>query len=147
MVYKEEIRDLFTVSDDYYLAHCISVDFALGAGIAREFNKKFDMRRKLKERCFNLSDYMVRCNLDGTCVLIDHVLNLVTKQKYFHKPTYDSLQQALYAARQICIRNNIKKIAMPQIGCGLDRLSWTEVSRIIQQVFGDMEIEILVCKL
>lgn len=26
MVYKEEVRDLFSVPDDYYLAHCISAD-------------------------------------------------------------------------------------------------------------------------
>lgn len=47
MTYREEIRDLFTDSDEYYLAHCISADFALGAGIAVEFDKRFDMRRKL----------------------------------------------------------------------------------------------------
>ena len=34
----EEKRDLFDVSEDYYLAHCISADFALGAGIAKEVN-------------------------------------------------------------------------------------------------------------
>lgn len=27
MTYKEEIRDLFSVPNDYYLAHCISADF------------------------------------------------------------------------------------------------------------------------
>ena len=27
MQYREEVRDLFSVSDDYYLAHCISADF------------------------------------------------------------------------------------------------------------------------
>ena len=32
-----EKRDLFTVPDAYYLCHCISADFALGAGIAKRF--------------------------------------------------------------------------------------------------------------
>lgn len=40
MIYKEEKRDLFSVPNDYYLAHCISADFALGKGIAVEFNKQ-----------------------------------------------------------------------------------------------------------
>jgi hypothetical protein len=55
MIYKEEIRDLFSVSEDYYLAHCISADFALGAGIAVEFVKRFNMRKKL-QTCFD--DYL-----------------------------------------------------------------------------------------
>ena len=40
MTIKEEKRDLFTMPEDYALAHCISADFALGAGIAKEFDKK-----------------------------------------------------------------------------------------------------------
>ena len=29
-----EQRDLFTVPNEYFLCHCVSSDFALGAGIA-----------------------------------------------------------------------------------------------------------------
>ena len=45
-----------------------------------------------------------------------------------------------------CEINNINKIAMPIIGCGLDRLEWNKVSQIIQDLFCDIDIEILVCK-
>ena len=38
MIYREEVRDLFSVPDDYYLAHCISADFGMGKGIVVEFN-------------------------------------------------------------------------------------------------------------
>lgn len=44
MIYKEEVKDLFTVTEDYYLAHCISADFGMGKGIVVEFNKRFDMK-------------------------------------------------------------------------------------------------------
>ena len=33
MVYREIYGDLFQVDKKYYLAHCISADFALGKGI------------------------------------------------------------------------------------------------------------------
>ena len=33
-------QNLFSISKDYALAHCISADYALGAGIAREFAKR-----------------------------------------------------------------------------------------------------------
>lgn len=47
MIYKEEKRDLFSVPDNYYLAHCTSADFALGKGIAVEFDKRFDWDKNL----------------------------------------------------------------------------------------------------
>lgn len=146
MIYKEEIRDLFTVSEDYYLAHCISADYALGAGIAVEFNKRFDMRRKLREEAPDYWEYMQLYNLQGECILIERVLNLVTKEKYFHKPTYKSMKQALNMMKRVCEANNITKVAMPVIGCGLDRLQWDKVSKMIKNIFEDIDIEILVCK-
>ena len=39
MIYNEIKEDLFKNKNEYYLAHCISKDFALGAGIAKDFNK------------------------------------------------------------------------------------------------------------
>lgn len=33
MLYKEEIKNLSTVQDDYVLAHCISAGFGMGKGI------------------------------------------------------------------------------------------------------------------
>lgn len=146
MTYKEEVRDLFSVPDDYYLAHCISGDYALGAGIAVEFNKRFDMRRKLKE---DYSDYwsdMKNFGYQGECILIDKVLNLLTKERYFHKPTYVSMRDSLKCMKIVCRANGIKKVAMPLIGCGLDRLKWDKVSAMIQEIFANEDIEILVCR-
>ena len=48
--------------------------------------------------------------------------------------------------RNYCEGSDIKKIAMPTIGCGLDRLEWNKVSDIIKEVFSEMSIEILICK-
>lgn len=146
MIHKEEKRDLFSVPDDYYLAHCISADFALGKGIAVEFNKRFNMRQKLKDEFLNFIDeYMHQYNLDAECIVIDRVLNLVAKERYYQKPTYNSMKQALEMMKVVCKANDIHKVAMPKIGCGLDRLEWDKVSEIIQDVFKDTDIEILVC--
>ena len=146
MTYKEEVRDLFSVSEDYYLAHCVSADFALGAGIAVEFNKHFDMRRKLLEEVPNYWQYLHCYGVLGGCVLIDRVFNLVTKENYWHKPTYESMRHALCGMKSICETNTIRKIAMPVIGCGLDRLKWNRVSDIIKEIFSETDIEILVCR-
>jgi hypothetical protein len=50
MIYKEEVRDLFSVPEEYYLAHCISADFGMGKGIVVEFNKRFNMKQVLQTK-------------------------------------------------------------------------------------------------
>ena len=148
MIYKEEVRDLFSVPEDYYLAHCISADFGMGKGIVVEFNKRFDMKNKLLAK---YPDYReIRYNylmFKGDCILEGKVLNLITKERYYQKPTYLTMKAALLTMRDICLNKNIKKIAMPTIGAGLDKLSWDMVSKEIQEVFCNTDVEILVCKL
>ena len=46
-----------------------------------------------------------------------------------------------------CNTFKIKKLAMPIIGCGLDKLEWSKVKDLIIQVFKNMDIEILICYL
>ena len=48
--------------------------------------------------------------------------------------------------KQLAVQHGIVKIAMPLLGCGLDRLNWDIVKYHIKQVFKDTDIEILVCK-
>ena len=55
------------------------------------------------------------------------------------------MREALNIAR-LRIPSECKKIAMPVIGCGLDRLEWCKVSEIIKEVFEGTDVEILVCK-
>ena len=92
MTIREEQRDLFTVPTDYILVHCISADFAMGAGIAKEF-----ARRGVKARLIENYYGMVKA---GDCVVTATTgwrleFNLVTKKKYWQKPTYNSLKAAL----------------------------------------------------
>lgn len=146
MTYREETRDLFTVSDDYYLAHCISADFKLGAGIAVEFDKRFNMRYELfYEFPDGYIDTMDKYHLEGECILIGKVLNIITKKRYYQKPSLSSMKEALSMTKEVCVGNNISKIAMPKIGCGLDKLHWEDVSALIKETFMDTNVEILVC--
>lgn len=154
MILKEEQRDLFSVPHGYYFAHCISGDFTLGAGIAVVFNELYNMRKKLKINMrkklkINISYDDCDCvNCDEHCaILIDNVFNLITKRKYYNKPTYNSLREALENMAEQVEEFKIEKIAIPQIGCGLDKLNWNLVKGIIEEVFEDIDVEILVCYL
>ena len=136
-----ENKDLFTMEQGYYLAHCISADFALGAGIAKAFDSVYNMRFKLFR---HYPDYEYHC---GDALLIDNVFNLVTKRKCWGKPTYESLRESLEMMREQLEFLDATKLAMPKIASGLDRLDWNHVYDIICEVFDDMDIEIVICEI
>ena len=145
MTLTEVHQDLFTVPKDYCLVHCINADFALGAGIAKEFAK-----RGVKEWLLNYS--LVTERKVGKCIITFETgwraeFNLITKEKYWQKPTYDSLKTALEEARVFCLPHSDIKLAMPKIGCGLDKLQWNKVKQIIEEVFANTDVEILVCSI
>lgn len=145
MIINEKQQDLFTVPQGYYLAHCISGDYALGAGIAKTFDKVYNMKFKL-HRDYAIPKGAKSANV-GRALLIDNVFNLVTKRRYFHKPTYDNLYDTLVNMKEQCEVFNITKLAMPKIATGLDGLDWEQVKDIIEDVFEDTNIEVLICYL
>jgi hypothetical protein len=79
------------------------------------------------------------------CILTGRVFNLVTKARSSGKPTYHSMSAALGRMKALALENNISRIAMPRIGCGLDRLDWARVRKMVKEEFRDTDIEILIC--
>lgn len=41
-------------------------------------------------------------------------------------------------------QNDVTKVALPRIGCGLDGLEWDKVKDILHEVFGNESVEIVV---
>ena len=110
----------------------------MGAGIATPMKKKFKLG--------GLENLPEADRKHPTCIYHNGVYNLITKKKYSDKPDYQTIRVSLVVMRNHALKNNIEKIAMPKIGCGLDQLSWGMVRAIIQELFEDTDIEILVCK-
>lgn len=140
MQFREIQQDLFAMDEAYTLAHCISADARMGAGIAVQFRERFGLQvlqEQAKQEALEI----------GRCYPVGRTLNLVTKTKFSNKPTYSSFTRAVQSMRDVCVEQEISKLAMPQIGCGLDRLKWDKVSGIIQDTFADTDVEIVVCTL
>ena len=72
------------------------------------------------------------------------VANLITKQYAYGKPTYETLRQSLENLKCFCEKFQYSHLAMPAIGCGLDRLEWSKVSKMIKDVFNDTSVSITV---
>jgi len=164
---KEICKDIFEWIEEnrkdniIILVHCISADFALGAGIAKAVNIKFGEKESLKRA------YPIRPTWDGhgfglitghpTIEEVSvhvHVCNLVTKEFYWEKPTYTTLQESLDYVKNLifCLASRAKqnnfgfKIVMPKIGCGLDKLDWTKVREMVLSWAGT-DFDVTVCHL
>lgn len=153
MTYREIKGNLFDVGPEYYLVHCISADFKMGAGIAKTFSD-LGCREEILDGWSGVYDYWENGDhIVWTSIPLmasrfpKGVCHLITKKRYFQKPTYDSLRKALLDMREsiLFVGEEGVKLAMPKIGCGLDRLEWDKVREIILSVFGQTDFEILVC--
>lgn len=62
-----------------------------------------------------------------------------------HKPNYKNLWSTLRHLKEDLTQNGIKKLAIPKLGCGLDLLDWRIVRNMIEVIFQESGIEVLVC--
>lgn len=140
MKYEEIEKDLFTIdySKKYYLVHCISVDCKLGRGIAVEFDMYFNLRKKLQALA---EDKRVL----GNVIKINRVFNLMTKFVCSDKPTFRIFALCMYRLKIMCEERDIKYLAMPKLGAGLDKLKWEKVRSCIKETFEHTDIDILIC--
>ncbi|XP_013414013.1 O-acetyl-ADP-ribose deacetylase 1 [Lingula anatina] len=134
----EKQGDLFSCEETSSLAHCISADVKMGKGIAVIFKRKFQGEEEIKRQG----------QTPGGLAVLKRgkrfVYYLVTKEKYWNKPTYDTLRSSLINMRMHCTENKVKELCMPKIGCGLDGLQWPRVKEIIKEVFDDSDMKLTV---
>lgn len=142
MNYKEKKINLFEMPKEYALGQCLSTDCDKKEGIVVQFNKKF---KGMMNFLSNMNPNVGECILYQKNENSQKVLNLFTKKKYFAKPTYASFEKSILDMKRICLENNIDKIAIPKIGAGKDKLSWSKNREIIFNIFENTNIEIIVC--
>lgn len=126
--------DLFDHVQDRTPLHCIASDHAMGAGIAVPMAEKYRLRAPMDE---------VGMLPWPSCLYIGGVLNMVTKEKSWEKPTFENFSKALSDVPKRCEYYGIEKIVMPKIGCGLDGLDWEKVRALVEKELEGLDI--LVC--
>ena len=106
----------------------------MSAGIARSFKRKFPYN--FPE---NTNSPLLVQQLDDR-----FIYHLVTKKRFFQKPTYDSLRQSLEAMANHANKHKAPEIRMPKAGCGLDRSEWHKVERLIREICAQSSLTITV---
>ena len=124
---------------DTAIAHCISADAKMGKGFAKQICERMS---SLQEYCRGSNSFVgsVIPYKDNNSNRL--VYNLVTKWKFYEKPTLQTVQQSLKNMRSHAQLNNISAIVMPKIGSGLDQLNWNDVYKLIKDTFFSSGINI-----
>ena len=86
--YQEVIGNVFDSKDS--IAHCVSADFEMSAGTARQFKRKFPTKYPSNPDHSYTPLWPQWLPETRRCLY-----HLVTKQKYFNKPTYSTLRASL----------------------------------------------------
>lgn len=153
----EKTGDLFN-GTTASLCHCVSADLAMGRGIAMKFRYYFGKVAELRGQkvgpggCafiwagtrYVLCVAVARSARMRACGPVHSHPNsyLVTKQRCFYKPTYDSLRASLVAMRKLMTQLGVTRLAMPRIGCSLDDLEWPLVRGHIEDVFAGTNVQV-----
>lgn len=130
--------NIMAIPQGYYLAQGISRDLNFKVGLPALFEKTYNLKEKLA------ANYDEEIEI-GEVYLIDNVYSLVVKDSSYDRPDRDVLMDALVELRDQMEEDMVTKLAIPKLCCGRNGLEWDDVKAMISFVFGDSDVQILVC--
>ena len=129
--------NVFDSPRSYSLAHCISSDGHMGKGIAVQFVSNFPTICALRG---------TRLSVGAAVPVFDQgrfIYNLVTKRRYWMKPSLSSLFSSLSSMFLHAEQNGVADISLPKIGSGCDKLIFElDVLPQLKQLFSTSNINI-----
>lgn len=125
------------------IVHCVSADFEMGVGVAKtladlipslrpNLRKQFPLPKNISE----LEPFTAVWEEDDKCIY-----NLVTKYRYFNKPTLDTLRVAIMTLSSLLERKykdaDEIRISMPMIASGCDKIHWCKTEKLLTELLSD----------
>ena len=120
------------------LGHCVSQDFKMSKGIADQFRQRFGRIPELLGQKACVGEVAVLRSSQG------FLYYLVTKRRFYQKPSTHSVRSSLQAMKRHMIRNGVQTVALPRIACGLDQVPWSEIKEILQDLFDTAPVSVIV---
>ena len=121
------------------LVSCVSKDLKMTQGLAKHFKNKWPGQvDELKKMELEVGDI--------GAIKVDErfIYHLIIKGKFNEPPKQDHLKQTLAKLKEHMVENEITEVSLPKIGSGLNRISWPDVKTMIEEVFQDTNIKIVI---
>ena len=133
--------DLF-LSGAHTIAHGVNCAGKMGAGIAREFKRRYpQMFDEYRRRCSSGELRPGGYFLDKTTE--PWVLNLAT-QDTTHGAALEHVRSCLEDFARYYSQEGIKSLAIPKIAAGLGGLDWNMIRDLIERVLGPLPLAVYV---
>jgi hypothetical protein len=129
-------KSIVTAMGHLPIVHCISRCRSQTKGAALDICKMCPQNRNLP--LVPVGKLAITRNSDF------FIVNLVTKELKFHKPTLSAMQSCLLELRNVIVREKISKLAMTKLGSGLDSLPWPHVEKMLQETLKGLFVDIYV---
>lgn len=125
-------------SEAEVLVNPVNCDGVMGAGLALQFKRAYPEM---------FLDYLRQDLEPGKlhCFQADRlIINFPTKVHWRDLSRIEYIRSGLVALAFEIGQRGIKSIAIPPLGCGLGGLKWTEVGPMIEQMLGELPVEIFI---
>lgn len=119
------------------LINTVNCEGFMGKGVAYQFKMRFPENNK---------SYIKACKSGELTVGKIHyyiedgitIINFPTKNKWREKSKIEYIENGMNYLVEVLPRLNVKKIAIPPLGCGNGGLIWTDVKAIIENKIADL---------
>ena len=123
------------------IGHCISADAKMSRGFADFLSHHIPgLRSTCKKARLSKGQVFPFCDFLNRRYIYKHV----TKEKFSDKPHLPTLLSTLEAMKSHASMYGISTVAIPKIGCGLDKMNWQDVGKLLRDVFAYSDIHIVV---
>ncbi|CAB3388714.1 Hypothetical predicted protein [Cloeon dipterum] len=139
----EIIRGDLVTAEEKWKAHVVSGDVRRTKGVAKEFAAEYGPIH-VKNGLYPVGS--IRPQRKGASTL----LNVISKERYFHRISYDpepfltNLASAISSLRNFCEEKSIKRLALVRIASKTDRVHWRWTQQRLLEAFKDQDIVLAV---
>lgn len=127
--------DIRTAPQGYTIVSAFSDDINCEVGISKVMNEMFNIDGRKD---------VIKYFKSGNLGKLDNLYFLFVKETSYDAPDWDRFEAALNDFKEKCIKNKIRKIAMPKICCGKGGFSFIDVSQKIIDVFTDINVDVVI---
>jgi len=135
-------------AEELVIMHGCNCQGVMGAGVAKQIKTKWPVVFE------EYSKYCPDNNLIGHIQAIDVgsklVINAFTQVYYGKKHkrfNYSKFKEIVRKVKDLCLKYEFKKVAIPCIGAGLGKGSWSKIKKILQSFEVENEFEFVVYSL
>lgn len=129
-------QDLFDIPEDNVLAYCVAQDMKMTSGIAKVIMRKYGMLYELKAKNLKIGEAVH--SQHGK----QHLFYMTNKETSEERTEYAQMWNCLRSMRDQMLQLNLMKLGIPKISDGMD---WKVVRNMIQEIFHNTGINVLVC--